>query len=363
MDTTRIETRLRRSFYFCILCAAVCVGVIYSVSVSDAYLDFRAESIEPTRFSFLALGDTGKSRSFGMTSMTQLAVGRSLTAEHRTRPADLLVFLGDNLYDFAGSAEDPERRIEANFARPYCTFLSDAAPLFRRIASACSQSTSERRPIPIFAVLGNHDHEDPRSEALQQDQLQTYIANWNAPKEVVHTLEQNGVSLIFYDSQKIHEQAQYRALQEALAAARGPWRILIAHNPIEQDAKSQKILDAIRASGATVHLHLAGHDHNLQLAATPSAPILLQAISGAGAEARELRHEIPGRRFAAIAPGFLRVDITDGSNGRDERLLVSLFEAPRALLSDLDSPTLRSCWSVTQYGEIRDEIHNAIASR
>ena len=50
---------------------------------------------EEIQLSVLALGDTGRRPRFGPYFNRQRTVAKGLEAEHRRRPADALVFLGD----------------------------------------------------------------------------------------------------------------------------------------------------------------------------------------------------------------------------------------------------------------------------
>ncbi len=310
------------------------------------------QRVDNVRFSFLALGDTGQKDLFGRTPAIQLLVGEALIAEHRAQPVDLLIFLGDNFYD----ADDPaeiESRLRVNFARPYCDFLASDAPLFAKLQFVCEPDPKALPPVPLLAVLGNHDFKSATARNFQCKEMKQYISNWNPMCEVVDVVEHGGVSLILYDSQRMQIENRYTELSNAIAASQGPWRILIAHKPIEADAYGEKILNAISSAGVSAQLHLAGHDHNLQIAATPSSPILLQAIAGSGGEVREVRTPLVGTEFVGIVPGFVRVDIT---RGLQQRLVVSAFEAKGSALEARKESVLRSRWSVTQKGKIRNEL-------
>jgi hypothetical protein len=101
-----------------------------------------------------------------------------------------------------------------------------------------------------------------------------------------------------------------------------------------------------------VHLHLAGHDHNLQIGVPAAGDPYLQAVAGSGGETREVRQRIEGARFAAIEPGFARIDLV--GEGDTARLVVSLVAAPRWFAIDRE-PRVVARWSVDLRGGVREE--------
>ncbi len=75
-----------------------------------------------------------------------------------------------------------------------------------------------------------------------------------------------------------------------------------------------------------VHLHLAGHDHNLQIGVSAPQSPYLQVVAGSGGGERAVRHPLVGGRFALVQPGFARVDLV--GDGETARLVVSLVALP-----------------------------------
>ncbi|MCZ6782122.1 MAG: metallophosphoesterase, partial [Proteobacteria bacterium] len=218
----------------------------------------------------------------------------------------------------------------------------------------------------ILAVLGNHDIVAESSAALQRDAIPEFVSNWRLLDGCAGSVELgHGVSLVMADSTNECRPHGWEALADALRAARGPWRILAAHHPVnvaDGGAPSPgggftKIVNrAIDESGVEVQLALSGHQHNLQILEQPSRGVALAVIAGSGAKSKAIRNPHPARRFAADELGFARVDLVDGDAG--PRLVVSLFATPRlALLPSVlgAGPELRARWSVSLAGEVRDE--------
>jgi hypothetical protein len=285
-----------------------------------------------TRFSILALGDTGtpvhRFSAFG----GQRTVGRALAEEDRRARADAFVFLGDNFYDRGLQSDEAEFRIRENLVRPYCGFVALDGPLSDRVREACATPTGP--PRPMLAVLGNHDYKSPESPGLERELVPEYVTNWRIPEELASVVEvADGVSLILLDSERVHEGEDAAPLTEALRQARGPWRIIVAHRPIALDPPnpdSSAVDAAIEAAGVPVHAFVAGHAHNLQ-AWTGGGRVGIHVIAGSGAQIREIKPALGPRAqqdFARASLGFVRLDWAAGDDG-EEQLIVSFVPVPR----------------------------------
>ena len=84
--------------------------------------------------SLLAVGDTGLEPGESWLTNTQLAVAAAMEAEDRRRPADALLFLGDNFYPVGLRRHELEERIRWNFVEPYCRFLASSGARWARTA-------------------------------------------------------------------------------------------------------------------------------------------------------------------------------------------------------------------------------------
>jgi len=324
---------------------------------------------EPPQLSLLAVGDTGAPPDDARRYRTQLAVAAAMADADRADPVDALVLLGDNFYPAGLPRADLVARLRANIVRPYCRFLWLAGPRAPEVADACDLPPEARHPVPLCAMLGNHDYRSPEGPALEREALPLFLANWHLPLGAAAVYELGrGVSLVVFDSFPIFEGADGAPLAEALRESQGPWRILAAHHPVANRDRGGEaelharyravVLDAVAAAGVQVHLVLAGHEHNLQvLAMEPPAPPL-HVIAGGGSGARSLKGPDPHRKAGFKRPGFARVDLVgDGSGGAPEaRLVASLYALPgfpRSLWSDRARLVAR--WSVDRAGRIAEE--------
>ena len=324
---------------------------------------------EPPQLSLLAVGDTGAAPDDPDGYRTQLAVAAAMASSDRANPVHALVLLGDNFYPAGLLRADLAARLRANIVRPYCRFLWLAGPRAPEVAEACDVPVEARHPVPLFAMLGNHDYRSPESPALQREALRVFLANWHMPLGAAAVYELGrGVSLVVFESDPVFEGADGAPLAEALRASRGPWRILAAHHPIadrgrgsekERHARYRRVvLEAVAAAEVPVHLVLAGHEHNLQVLAMdpPSPP--LHVIAGGGSGARSLHGPDPRRKAGFKVPGFVRVDLVgDGlGDGEEARLVASLYGLPRfpwRLVSDRSRLVAR--WSVDRAGRVAEE--------
>jgi 3',5'-cyclic AMP phosphodiesterase CpdA len=242
-------------------------------------------------------------------------VGEALAREDRRRPVQALVFLGDNFYPDGVSRRTLEERVRENLAGPYCHFLWLTQRGRRALRDHCDRPDAETHPIPLIAVLGNHDVGRRRSPELQRNEVPRFIGNW-LMAEGAHSYELGeGVSLVAYDSTLVEGGRPATALARALAVSAGPWRILAAHHPVADSGAgfrardANPVLEAIAAAGKPVHLALAGHQHSLQALRAPGAA--LHVISGSGgASLREPSPARAERLYVEARYGFARVDVT-----------------------------------------------------
>lgn len=303
-------------------------------------------------FSLLALGDTGKRRPFGWTSWGQLAVGQSLAQHHREHPADAILLLGDNFYPDGLEAHELEARIAANLVRPYCPLLALDGACSPAVADACGTRSAERRPVPWLVLLGNHDHDSAESPELQRDRVPCYLPGWDLPRESV-ALSQlaEGVDLVRYDASELARSGDYAPLERALVRSRGPWRLLAGHVPLVEDDHARAVLEAVRRSGVAVQIHLAGHEHLLELAASPG-PVAARIVSGAGSEAREPRygHGEAAVLFRESRLGFVELRWPRG--GQSERVAIDFLAAARWPVEAWSQPELRARFWIDREGRV-----------
>jgi Icc-related predicted phosphoesterase len=335
---------------------------------------------EQIQLSVLALGDTGRRPRFGPYFNRQRTVAKGLEAEHRRRPADALVFMGDNFYWDGLEPSELVKRVRQNVAGPYCRFVDADAPRREEIDEACRIDESERHPVPMYAVLGNHDHHNPESPALQREVVPLFVPNWHVPDGPAQAIDlPGGLSLVLADSTVLGresgsqdgeapESAAGEGLLEALQQSRGPWRVLVTHHPVAwaRDPEGsphtyrQQVRSIIERSGVEVHLVLSGHEHNLQVIemAPPGPP--LQVVAGSGSKVRELKTSNPAVRFAHAEPGFARLDLV--GNDQEQSLVVSLFATRHWPPLPAGSPRLLARFAISSDGNVQDVLATQPAS-
>jgi hypothetical protein len=268
--------------------------------------------------SLLALGDTGKPTSWPRRFLAQYRVGEAMAREDRRAPVEALVFLGDNFYGEGLEEHTLERRVRWNVAAPYCHFLTLTREGRRALGGACERAPEATHPVPIVAVLGNHDVGLDQGVALQRHGIPRLVGNWLMPEDARSYELGAGVSLVAFHSTSVMDGAPASGLEQALRASEGPWRIVMTHHPIADPGGgwkapyAERALAAIEAAGRPVHLFLAGHQHSLQALRGPGAA--LHVVSGAGgADIRRIAPTPAERLFAEARYGFARVDASEAA--------------------------------------------------
>ncbi len=318
------------------------------------------------RLSILAVGDTGWRNGLPGFLDPQLRVARALRDEDRGRPSDALVLLGDNFYPKGLRSSELASRIRESLVEPYCAFLDLSGPQAAEVAESCGTPKAERRRIPLYAILGDHDRESEESPDLEKHAIPRFIANWRMAEAAAQEIELGeGVSLVLVDGPALIESDDGTGLREALRRSAGPWRVLAIHRPLatrklELDRTdpartpyARLVRDAIVNTGVSVHLVISGDEHSLQILEMPSPYPPLHVVAGGGCCPREIDSWSPYRRFGAGELGFLRIDLVGGS---EERLVASLFALPSHRLGVLGDPRLVARWSVDRALRARDEM-------
>jgi hypothetical protein len=315
--------------------------------------------------SLLAVGDTGRRLEWAWLPSAQRRVGAAMEAADRQRPVDALLLLGDNFYPKGLEEARLVPQVAMNLVRPYCRFVDLSAPRSEEVAKACGRPPGERHPVPIFAVLGNHDYRLEESPKLQAEAVPDFVANWDLPRERVAVRELGGgVSLVLLQSMETVRKAQLLDdLPAAIGSTRGPWRILLCHHPVTATRSledhgrfearyMEEARRRIAEAGVPLQLVLSGHHHSLQIIEpSPPGPALQVVVGGGGGTLDEIE-VVAGQRFASPRHGFVRVDLA--RHAGSERLVVSLY-ATRAVWLPAGRPSLAARWSVALDGTLRDE--------
>jgi hypothetical protein len=282
--------------------------------------------------SLLAVGDTGKPPAALDALDPGRAVGGAMAAEDARSAVDAVVLLGDNFYPEGLDRDEVKDRLRENVVGPYCRFIELTTRGAGSLHEACPESEA-LHPIPLLAVLGNHDYGDPESPELQRRLVPEYVASWHVPEGDFEVRELGGVSLILLDSNRLARgrRGADRAAARAIARSRGPWRVVAAHHPMRAAGNShdprfeRRMAALLERASVPIHLYLAGHEHNLQAFAGEGSGPALHLVAGGGSDVRELADGAPSRRFASASLGFARIDVRRDPN---PALVATLLEVP-----------------------------------
>ncbi len=334
-------------------------------------LPFRTPARAPgdaPELSLLVLGDTGKLRALAALRSGQLAVARALVEEDLRQPADLLLLLGDNFYPSGLEREELVLRVRENLVRPYCRFVDLSGPRSQEVAAACDLPGALRRaaPVPMLAVLGNHDHKAPESPELQRSELPRFLPNWRLAESPVELRElAPGLSLVLVDSPAIENEAAARAVRAALERAPGPWRILALHEPFAAPLapvpwpSSALLRRALAGLRVPVQLVLTGHNHALQVARSRDPFDSLHVMVGSGSSDRVIDHRFDGELLALSRTGFARVDWRRGAeangSGAAGALEITVFETASVPALFFLGPRPVGRWRIEEGGRIHGE--------
>lgn len=283
---------------------------------------------------FLVLGDQGTGDA------RQRRVAAAMEAVLRAgQGARFVLLLGDNFYpDGVRSSDDPQWR--------------------DKLESVYVGRCLGR--LPLYALLGNHDHRGSIAAELDYARRELGSGRWRMPGRY-YTLELGGGAggplgrLLALDTGARSGRAnplaaeQARAVEQAFAEGPGAprWRIVAGHHPVrsvgrhgDTAALAGWLLPAMRRAG--VDLYLSGHDYDLEVLSAPGEP--LYVVSGGGGAAlyrlRERARAGLQVHFAAAAYGFARVVLAPGAlevelYGEDgTRLYRHRIEAPDASAQD-----------------------------
>ncbi len=329
---------MHRAAQSLLLTHLVLPGLLLALSLLVGCADRRDGVVPPaqTSQSLLLVGDTGQPASNDRQGI-RLRVGAGMAAEDRRLPVSRIVLLGDNFYPTGLLESEYQARVAENVVAPFCHFVRLAPDAPAELGAACDVPAAERHPVPIDAVLGNHDYLAPDAGALQRDAMPGVLPDWRVPPGMIHLEElEGGLSVVYVDSHKLFHKPDERMpfLVRALRATRGRFRMIVSHHPPAtldpegsdaawMDAGTAGVRDALARAGEPVHLWVSGHEHNLQLIAGGRHEPTVIAVAGAGSDPRKPRTRRPVV-FGAQAPGFARVDLS--GSGEARALVVTLFE-------------------------------------
>jgi tartrate-resistant acid phosphatase type 5 len=289
------------------------------------------------RLRVLVFGD------FGVDSRQQEAVARAMKEEHRARPFDFGILLGDNLYPCGPDLELPGA-MDCAFAADGNTvvpgYRPPEDPRFQELfhAPLAGLSLPDGRPLPIHAALGNHDVGYSAS-CFVGGRLPEQVSRTKACLEVAHqgpnwtmpgrhfVVDTEVARFIFFDSNALAVDGYAFSFEEELAfikeavAGCGERRCFLAshhmsvtagtHRPETLNDVYKERVRRIEETGR-IDAWLAGHDHDLQHART--APGYDVFVSGSAAKTRLEKfgpEPAPGARlfFGSTVWGFAVLEL------------------------------------------------------
>ncbi len=212
----------------------------------------------------LALGDMGTGHP------DQRLVARSMSLYAEREAADFILTLGDNFYeDGVTSVDDPQWKTK-----------------FEDVYDAKSLA------VPVYASLGNHDH---KGNVQAQIDYTRKNPRWRMPAQYYsfsRKLDGDAtVEFFAIDSTPLHLGSagidkQLAWLDKALGESKARWKIVFGHHPLYSNGEhgSDPPLTARLEPLFVKHkvdVHIAGHDHHLEM--TKPIKGVHYVIAGAGA--------------------------------------------------------------------------------
>jgi 3',5'-cyclic AMP phosphodiesterase CpdA len=187
---------------------------------------------------FAAIADTGSSTN------NQYAVGRAMTRYHAQNPFNMVIMVGDNIYNNGEIA-----KIKEAFEIPYADLL--------------------KQGVKFYAALGNHDVRTANGDR------EVEYPQFNMQGKHYYTHEHAGVKFFVLETSSIVDPAsterapQLAWLDRELAASKAKWNIVYGHHNIysagvyKVDAMMRRDITPILKKHK-VKLWINGHDHNYQ---------------------------------------------------------------------------------------------------
>lgn len=296
-------------FLFLVLSA---IGAPAFGQVSAENIPLPEAALDRDEIRFAALGDSGTGGG------EQYEIAERLLQIQRQTNFDLLLFLGDNIYE-NGSPRD----IEKKFLKPY-------HPLYER-------------GVELRGAIGNHDARDPFGVMLQQ-----LIFKMGTKTFYSFTKKENLVEFFAIDSTLLAKKQNSAGASEQLTwfekqldSSKALWKVAFLHHPLYSSAKKHGFessdadeLENVRRAlepfylKYEVRISLNGHDHVYER--TKPQKGVQYFTSGAGAKLR---------------PGDLERNSPFFASGNDETRSFMLFSV---------KPDRIVFWSIGADGKILD---------
>lgn len=280
---------------------------------------------------------------FGINSRQQTAVARAITEEHRAKPFDFGLMLGDNIYPCGPDLSLP--------GAADCTFNADGNtvtasyrppddPQFQAVfhAPLAGLTRLDGSALPIHTALGNHDVGHSLT-CMENGKLPQHVSRLKACLEVAHrgpgwamparhfVVDTATARFIVFDSNTLAMDGYAFSFDEELAfvkealAGCGERRCFLASHHMSVTAGRHRLAtlqpvyqERVRRieEAGRIDAWLAGHDHDLQHSITAKGYDVF--VSGSAAKTRIERfgpEPAPGARlhFGSTSSGFAVLEV------------------------------------------------------
>jgi hypothetical protein len=206
------------------------------------------------RFAFL--GDSGN----GNDRVRELV--RMIVEEHRRAPLEAVFLLGDNIYlNAVGDAADP---YAAAISEPF-------APL-------------HEAGIPVHAILGNHDYDDP---VFARRQLIDPLLNMDGQLYRTESFGGGAIEFFLLDAALAeNDELQAFWLRRELDRSPAEWKFILVHNPALSSLGPSPWVEALlkgsRIAERGVQAVFSGDNHNYERLDSPDG--FVQIVAGGGSD-------------------------------------------------------------------------------
>lgn len=243
---------------------------------ASAFFPLANSPIKSDTINLVAIGDSGVANS------EQQKVADMIAAYHQQYPVDAIIHTGDIIYPNGLNSSD-DVQAYSHFEDYY--FRPDLV-------------TNQGIAIPVYAVLGNHDHYGNADAMINFSTQHSQVLNLPSRYYKLNTRQAGfkGVEteVFFLDSYPLTKNRtryeQIAWLDEQLSSSRAEIKIIVCHHPLRvygyyHDNAYLKDTIEVLAEQYNVSACIAGHDHQLQIQ-TGSNGITYLVSGGGGAALR-----------------------------------------------------------------------------
>lgn len=216
-----------------------------------------APSLAPfARQRFAFLGDSGNGNE------NVRALVRMIVEEHRRAPLDAVFLLGDNIYlNAVGELDDP-----------YAAAITEPLAPLREAG------------IPVHAILGNHDYDDPRHARRQ---LIDPLLNMDGQLYRTESFASGAVEFFLLDAALAeNDELQSFWLRRELDRSPAEWKFILVHNPALSSLGPSPWVEALlrgaRIADRGVQAVFSGDNHNYERLDSPEG--FVQVVAGGGSD-------------------------------------------------------------------------------